>query len=119
FVLDPAKPVTGFNVLDWIGQCGSTREEDIVAVASWIVTDTGCTSSIRDDFFRASALQLITALIADVCLSGHTPPEQQHLRQVRANLAEPEPKLRGRLQQIHDNSHSVFVKEIVAPFIAM
>jgi type IV secretion system protein VirD4 len=32
-------------------------------------------ASIRDDFFRASALQLITALIADVCLSGHTEKE--------------------------------------------
>lgn len=119
FVLDPRDPSTGFNVLDWIGRFGGTKEEDVVAVASWVVTDTGRSTSIRDDFFRASALQLITALIADVCLSGHTKKEDQHLRQMRTNLSEPEPKLRERLQTIYDNSESAFVKENVAPFIAM
>lgn len=119
FVLDPKDPTTGFNVLDWIGRFGGTREEDVVAVANWVVTDTGRQSSIRDDFFRASALQLITALIADVCLSGHTEKENQHLRQMRANLSVPEPKLRELLQKIYDNSESEFVKENVAPFIAM
>jgi type IV secretion system protein VirD4 len=119
FILDPRDPSTGFNVLDWIGRFGGTREEDVVAVANWVVTDTGRQASIRDDFFRASALQLITALIADVCLSGHTRKEDQHLRQMRANLSEPEPKLRERLQLIYDNSGSEFVKENVAPFIAM
>ena len=118
-VLDPRDPSTGFNVLDWIGRFGGTKEEDLVAVANWVVTDTGRQASIRDDFFRASALQLITALIADVCLSGHTEKESQHLRQMRANLSEPEPKLRERLQAIYDNSGSEFVKENVAPFIAM
>ncbi len=118
-VLDPKNPSTGFNVLDWVGRFGGTREEDVVAVANWLVTDTGGSLSVRDDFFRASALQLITALIADVCLSGHTEKENQHLRQMRANLSEPEPKLRERLQKIYDNSQSGFVKENVAPFIAM
>ena len=119
FILDPRDPSTGFNVLDWIGSFGGTMEEDLVAVANWVVTDTGRQASIRDDFFRASALQLITALIADVCLSGHTERESQHLRQMRANLSEPEPKLRQRLQTIYDNSGSEFVRENVAPFIAM
>lgn len=119
YVLDPKDSATGFNVLDWIGRFGGTREEDVVAVANWVVTDTGRSASIRDDFFRASALQLITALIADVCLSGHTEKENQHLRQMRANLSEPEPKLRERLQRIYDNSESDFVKENVAPFISM
>ncbi|NMG41381.1 Ti-type conjugative transfer system protein TraG [Chelativorans sp. ZYF759] len=119
FVLDPKAPATGFNVLDWIGRFGGTKEEDVVAVATWVVTDTARQASIRDDFFRASALQLITVLIADVCLSGHTEKEHQHLRQMRANLSEPEPKLRERLQLIYDSSQSAFVKENVAPFIAM
>lgn len=119
FILDPKRPTTGFNVLDWIGRFGGSKEEDVVAVANWVVTDTGRQASIRDDFFRASALQLITALIADVCLSGHTEKERQHLRHMRANLSEPEPKLRERLQAIYDNSESEFVKENVAPFIAM
>ena len=119
FVLDPKSPEIGFNALDWIGRYGGTKEEDIASVGSWIITDTPRAGSAHDDFFRASALQLLTALIADVCLSGHTEPEDQNLRQVRSNLAEPEPKLRGRLQAIYDNSESDFVKENVAPFIAM
>ncbi|SON58422.1 Conjugal transfer protein TraG (plasmid) [Hartmannibacter diazotrophicus] len=119
FVLSPRDPSVGFNVLDWIGKFGGTKEEDVVAVASWVVTDMGGRTSIRDDFFRASALQLITALIADVCLSGHTAKENQTLRQVRMNLSEPEPKLRGRLQAIHDNSASLFVRENVAAFVNM
>ena len=118
-ILDPRKSVTGFNALDWVGQYGGTKEEDIASVASWIMSDSGRASGIRDDFFRASGLQLLTAIIADVCLSGHTPKEQQTLRQVRSNLSEPEPKLRQRLQNIYDNSESDFVKENVAAFVNM
>ena len=118
-ILDPRKPATGFNALDWVGQYGGTKEEDIASVASWIMSDSGRASGVRDDFFRASGLQLLTAIIADVCLSGHTPKEQQTLRQVRSNLSEPEPKLRQRLQDIYDNSASEFVKENVAAFVNM
>ncbi len=119
FLLDPGNAAIGFNALDWIGRFGSTREEDIVAVATWIITDNPRQASARDDFFRASALQLLTVLIADVCLSGHTEEKDQTLRRVRSNLSEPEPKLRERLTAIHDQSESAFVKENVAPFIAM
>lgn len=118
-VLGPGNPAIGFNALDWVGRFGSTKEEDIVAVATWVMTDNPRQASARDDFFRASALQLLTALIADVCLSGHTEEKDQTLRQVRANLSEPEPKLRERLTNIHDQSDSAFVKENVAPFISM
>lgn len=118
-VLDPATSHIGFNVLDWIGKFGSTKEEDIAAVATWVMTDSARMANLRDDFFRGTSLQLVTALIADVCLSGNTPPHHQTLRQVRANLAEPEPKLRSRLQEIWDNSKSRFVRENVAPFINM
>ncbi len=119
FVLDPRKPDVGFNVLDWVGRFGGTKEEDIASVASWIMSDSGGARGVRDDFFRASALQLLTALVADVCLSGHTDEKEQTLRQVRMNLSEPEPTLRKRLQDIHDNSGSDFVKENVAAFVNM
>lgn len=118
-VLDPKDPETGLNVLDWIGRYGGTKEEDIAAVASWIMSDSGRATGVQDDFFRASSLQLLTAMIADVCLSGHTVKENQTLRQVRQNLAEPEPKLRERLEKIHANSNSNFVKENVAAFVNM
>ncbi|MBN7807750.1 MULTISPECIES: Ti-type conjugative transfer system protein TraG [Agrobacterium] len=119
FVLDPNTPDVGFNALDWVGRFGGTKEEDIASVASWIMSDSSGARGVRDDFFRASALQLLTALIADVCLSGHTDEKNQTLRQVRMNLSEPEPTLRKRLQNIYDNSDSDFVKENVAAFVNM
>ncbi|MCX8570812.1 Ti-type conjugative transfer system protein TraG [Aminobacter sp. MET-1] len=118
-VLDPANAAIGFNALDWIGRFGGTKEEDIAAVATWVMSENARQASARDDFFRASALQLLIALIADVCLSGHTEPRRQTLRQVRSNLSEPEPKLRERLTQIHQQSASEFVKENVAAFVNM
>ncbi|WP_273772456.1 Ti-type conjugative transfer system protein TraG [Brucella intermedia] len=118
-VLDPARPAIGFNALDWIGRFAGTKEEDIVAVATWIMTGNARAASARDDFFRASAMQLLTALIADVCLSGHTEEKDQTLRRVRANLSEPEPKLRERLTRIYEQSESDFVKENVAVFVNM
>ncbi|MGO6747613.1 Ti-type conjugative transfer system protein TraG [Rhizobium ruizarguesonis] len=118
-VLDPVDPASGFNALDWIGRFGGTKQEDIVAVATWIMTDNARAASARDDFFRASALQLLTALIADVCLSGHTDAKEQTLRRVRANLSEPEPKLRERLTRIYEQSNSTFVRENVAVFVNM
>jgi len=118
-VIDPGQVGTGFDALDWIGKFGGTKEEDIAAVASWIMTDNPRLDAGRNDFFRGSAQQLVTALIADVCLSGHTSSGNQTLRQVRANLAEPEPKLRTRLQEVYDSSQSAFVRENVAPFINM
>ncbi|MBW9069982.1 Ti-type conjugative transfer system protein TraG [Agrobacterium pusense] len=118
-VLDPTASGVGFNALDWIGRHGNTKEEDIVAVATWIMTDNARTASARDDFFRASAMQLLTALIADVCLSGHTDEEDQSLRRVRANLSEPERQLRARLTKIYEGSESNFVKENVAVFVNM
>ena len=118
-ILDPSASGVGFNALDWIGQHGSTKEEDIVAVATWIMTDNPRSASARDDFFRASAMQLLTALIADVCLSGHTDEEDQTLRRVRKNLSEPEPQLRARLTKIYEQSESDFVKENVSVFVNM
>ena len=119
FLLDPKVPDCGVNVLDWIGRFGSSMEEDISAVASWIMSDSARPVGLRDDFFRASSLQLLTALIADVCLSGNTLDHEQTLRQVRKNLAEPEPKLRSRLEAIYDGSRSEFVRENVAAFVNM
>lgn len=118
-VLDPRDPSIGFNALDWVGQYGGTKEEDIASVASWIMSDSGRATGVHDDFFRSSAHQLLTAVIADVCLSGNTRKEEQTLRQVRVNLSVPEPKLRQRLQEIYHSSGSDFVKENVAAFVNM
>jgi type IV secretion system protein VirD4 len=118
-ILDPHQSQIGFNALDWIGKFGASKEEDIAAIASWIMSDSGRIGGLRDDFFRASGQQLLTAMIADVCLSGQTDRERQTLRQVRANLSEPEPKLRRRLEDIYETSESEFVRGNVAVFVNM
>jgi type IV secretion system protein VirD4 len=118
-ILDPHQPAVGFNALDWIGRFGASKEEDIAAIASWIMSDSGRSGGLRDDFFRASGQQLLTAMIADACLSGQTDGDRQTLRQVRANLAEPEPQLRRRLEGIYERSGSEFVRSNVAVFVNM
>ena len=97
----------------------ATKEEDIAAVASWIMSDSPRQNAVRDDFFRASALQLLTAIIADVCLSGHTEAERPDpasgsCQPVRAGAEALSPSA-----DIYDQSKSTFVKENVAPFINM
>lgn len=52
-VLDRRNTGAGFNALDWIGRHGGTKEEDIAAVASWIMSDSGRATGVRDDFLRA------------------------------------------------------------------
>lgn len=130
--LDPKTPQIGFNVLDWIGQHGNTPEEDIASVAAWLMSEKPRISSGSDDFFRTSAEQLITAVIADVVLDDSTPEvdddddaarpqaaREKSLRVVRQRLAQPEQTLQEKLQQIYENTSSRFVREVVAPFINM
>lgn len=57
----------------------------------------------------------LAALQQDVVIQRARAKRRKHLRQMRVNLAEPEPKLRERLQLIYDNFGSEFVKENVAP----
>jgi type IV secretion system protein VirD4 len=92
-------PEIGVNVLDWIGKHGGTKEEDIASVASWIMSDSGRANGVRDDFFRASG-----TAAADRAHRRRLPVrsygrKDQTLRQVRKNLAEPEPRLRERCRR--------------------
>lgn len=119
-ILDPRRPNVGFNVLDWIGRFGNAPEEDIASVAAWLMSEKPRVTSGSDDFFRISAEQLITGVIADVMLSdpGDTVRERS-LRVVRARLAEPEETLKEKLAELYQRSTSRFVKEVIAPFINM
>lgn len=132
FTLDPRKPEVGFNVLDWIGQHGNSPEEDIASVAAWLMSEKPRVSSGSDDFFRTTAEQLITAIIADVMLSEEPLEDddedeeddelrtgEKSLRMVRKRLAQPEKTLQKKLEKIHRNTSSRFVRENVAPFINM
>jgi type IV secretion system protein VirD4 len=119
-VLNPDTPEIGFNVLDWVGSNGHRPEEDIASVAAWLMSEKPRLSSGSDDFFRTSAEQLITAIIADVMLgdtgdAAHRPS----LRMVRQRLAEPEDTLKEKLAAIYESTGSAFVREVVAPFINM
>jgi type IV secretion system protein VirD4 len=129
--LDPRTPHIGFNVLDWIGQHGNTPEEDIASVAAWLMSEKPRVSSGSDDFFRTMAEQLITAIIADTMISDREETEddpdedpefltgEKSLRIVRRRLAQPEKTLQAKLEKIHQNTSSRFVRENVAPFINM
>lgn len=117
-VLDPAKPELGFNVLDWIAK-SDNPEESVAATASWLMTEKPSVSTGSDDFFRNSALQLITGVLGDIMLSGKIDPTQQNLRYLRQIIASPEPDLKQRLADIYHGSDNSFVRETVAPFIRM
>ncbi|WP_036564420.1 Ti-type conjugative transfer system protein TraG [Brucella intermedia] len=128
FTLDPKTPFFGFNVLDWIGQHGHTPEEDIASVAAWLMSEKPRVTSGSDDFFRTSAEQLITAIIADVVLGEEpaadenadgTVARERSLRIVRKRLAEPEETLKVKLEELYNETTSRFVREVVAPFINM
>lgn len=128
WTLDPKNPAIGFNVLDWIGQHGNRPEEDIASVAAWLMSERPRLTTGSDDFFRTSAEQLITAIIADVLLNESLLLEtgeqdemrpERTLRYVRHRIAQPEATLQKKLQQIYENTTSRFVREVVAPFINM
>ncbi|MEZ5807232.1 MAG: Ti-type conjugative transfer system protein TraG [Zhengella sp.] len=119
-ILDPKRPDIGFNVLDWIGRFGNAPEEDIASVAAWLMSEKPRVTSGADDFFRVSAEQLITGVIADVMLSDPDDTQRERsLRVVRARLAEPEETLKEKLADLYQSSTSRFVKEVIAPFINM
>ncbi|WP_306150440.1 MULTISPECIES: Ti-type conjugative transfer system protein TraG [unclassified Roseibium] len=118
--LDPKKPEVGFNVLDWIGQFGSSIEEDMATVAAWLMSEKPRIASGADDFFRTNAEQLITSVIAHVVFSDlANTAGKRSLRTVRSILTKPEESLKEFLADIHDTAPNEFVKELVGPFINM
>lgn len=119
-ILDPKRPDVGFNVLDWIGRFGNAPEEDIASVAAWLMSEKPRVTSGADDFFRVSAEQLITGVIADMMISDPDNAQaERSLRIVRARLSEPEETLKEKLAILYQSSTSRFVKEIIAPFVDM
>lgn len=116
--IDPDRPELGFNVLDWIAT-SKNPEESVAATASWLLTEKPSVATGSDDFFRNSALQLITGILGDIMLSGHTNAANQNLRYMRKIIASPEPDLKQGLADIYAKSENSFVRESVAPFIKM
>jgi type IV secretion system protein VirD4 len=119
YTIDPKNPGEGFNVLDWIGKFGASKEEDIATVSAWLMSEKPRITSSGDDFFRTSAEQLLTGLIAYVVLSKSEDLEgvERSLRGVRKLVTKPEESLREFLSHLHEHSPSNFVKENIATFI--
>lgn len=116
-VLDPANPVSGFNVLDWI-ETSQHKEEDIVAVAHMLLSESARLESSTDSYFQNQAHNLLTGLLAHVMLSpgyeGH-----RNLRSLRLIVSEPEPSVLAMLREIRETSASAFIRETLGVFTNM
>ncbi|MEO4002139.1 Ti-type conjugative transfer system protein TraG [Mesorhizobium sp. CAU 1732] len=116
-VLDPANPVTGFNVLDWI-ETSRHKEEDIVAVAHILLSESARFESSTGSYFQNQAHNLLTGLLAHVVLS----PEyagRRNLRSLRQIVSEPEPSVLAMLRDIQETSESAFIRETLGVFTNM
>jgi len=116
-VLDPANPVTGFNVLDWI-ETSKHKEEDIVAVAHTLLSESARFESSTGSYFQNQAHNLLTGLLAHVVLS----PEyagRRSLRSLRQIVSEPEPSVLAMLRDIQVTSQSAFIRETLGVFTNM
>lgn len=116
-VLDPKNPVAGFNVLDWV-ETSTQKEEDIVAVAHMLLSESARFDSSTGHFFQNQAHNLLTGLLAHVMLS----PEyagRRNLRSLRQIVSEPEPSVLAMLRDIQENADSAFVRETLGVFTNM
>ncbi|TKT75699.1 Ti-type conjugative transfer system protein TraG [Aquamicrobium sp. LC103] len=116
-VLDPSNPVAGFNVLDWI-ETSRHMEEDIVAVAHMLLSESSRVESSTDGYFQNQAHNLLTGLLAHVVLS----PEyegRRTLRSLRQIVSEPEPSVLAMIRNIQETSESGFIRETLGVFTNM
>lgn len=116
-VLDPSNPVAGFNVLDWI-ETSQHKEEDIVAVAHMLLSESARFESSTGSYFQNQAHNLLTGLLAHVVLS----PEyegRRNLRSLRQIVSEPEPSVLAMLRDIQETSGSTFIRETLGVFTNM
>ncbi len=116
-VLDPTNPVAGFNVLDWI-ETSKHKEEDIVAVAHMLLSESARFESSTGSYFQNQAHNLLTGLLAHVVLS----PEyegRRNLRSLRLIVSEPEPSVLAMLREIQESSESAFIRETLGVFTNM
>ncbi|MFK3690992.1 Ti-type conjugative transfer system protein TraG [Agrobacterium tumefaciens] len=116
-VLDPANPVTGFNVLEGI-EHSIKKEEDIVAIAHMLLSESLRFESSTGSYFQNQAHNLLTGLLAHVMLS----PEfagRRNLRSLRQIVSEPETSVRAMLRDVQEHSGSTFIRETLGVFVNM
>jgi len=117
YVLDPRKPETGFNVLDWI-ETSTSKEADIVAVAHMLLAESVRVENSTGSYFQNQAHNLLTGLLAHVMLSPDY-AGRRTLRSLRAIVSKPEPQVLELLRSVQQNSQSLFIRETLGVFTNM
>ncbi|MGK6316878.1 Ti-type conjugative transfer system protein TraG [Neorhizobium sp. DT-125] len=116
-VLDPANPIAGFNVLDWI-ENSKSKEEDIVAAAHMLLSESARFESSTGSYFQNQAHNLLTGLLAHVMLAREY-AGRRNLRSLRQIVSEPEPSVLAMLREVQENSESAFIRETLGVFTNM
>ena len=117
-MLDPGNPEFGFDALAWIDRAAS-KEQAIADTANWLAADMAPGGGANTEFFQEMGTQLITAILGHLMLDKDVPIEHRTLARLRQEIASPEPKLKKKLQKIHENTDSSFVEQAIGPFIHM
>ena len=106
-LLDPATArETGINVLDWIDIASPLADSHVDAVVGWITSESRENTAGSGEFFKGSARDLITCLLADLLWDPKLPPGRKTLRALQRRLVTPEKQMRELLRGIYENSHS-------------
>ena len=105
--LDPATAKeSGINVLDWIDIASPLADSDVDSVVGWITSEAREGTSGSGEFFKGSARDLITCLLADMLWDPNLPPERKTLRTFQRRLVTPEKQMRELLRTIYETSAS-------------
>ncbi|PRA78287.1 Ti-type conjugative transfer system protein TraG [Ochrobactrum sp. MYb29] len=117
YVLDPKDATVGFNVLDWI-LTSPNKEEDIVAFAHLLLSESSRVESSTGNYFQNQAHNLLTGLLAHVILSEEY-QDKRTLRSLREIVSAPEPSVLEMLRSIQTNSTSSFIRQTLGVFTNM
>ncbi|PRA81044.1 Ti-type conjugative transfer system protein TraG [Ochrobactrum sp. MYb29] len=117
FVLDPKNQTIGFNVLDWI-LTSPNKEEDIVAFAHLLLSESSRVESSTGNYFQNQAHNLLTGLLAHVILSDDY-AKRRTLASLREIVSAPEPSVLEMLRSIQTNSTSPFIRQTLGVFTNM
>jgi type IV secretion system protein VirD4 len=106
-LLDPATAKqTGINVLDWIDIASPLADSHVDAVVGWITSESREGTAGSSEFFKGSARDLITCLLADMLWNPQLPPERKTLRTLQRRLVTPEKQMKELLKDIYETSAS-------------
>lgn len=117
YVLDPRHADVGFNVLDWI-LTSPNKEEDIVAFAQLLLSETTRVESSTGNYFQNQAHNLLTGLLAHVVLSDEF-AGRRTLASLREIVSAPEPSVLEMLRSIQQDSTSSFIRQTLGVFTNM